>query len=77
MAVGIGSFAKMGVTAMAVGGAFGIAAKGTVNRLMKVNIRRGENSESIITSSSNTTTTTTTTSKSMLMKGLVVQPNNR
>jgi len=35
-------FAKMGVTAMAVGGVFGVAAKGTMNRLMKVSLRRGE-----------------------------------
>ena len=34
--------ATMGVTAMAVGGTFGILAKGTVNRLMKVSLRRGE-----------------------------------
>lgn len=32
----------MGVTSMAVGGTFGILAKGTVNRLMKVSLRRGE-----------------------------------
>lgn len=32
----------MGITAMAVGGTFGILAKGTVNRLMKVSLRRGE-----------------------------------
>ncbi|CAM9174411.1 unnamed protein product [Ectocarpus sp. 6 AP-2014] len=30
----------MGITAMTVGGAFGIVAKGTVNRLMKVSLRR-------------------------------------
>lgn len=34
--------AKMGITAMAVGGALGIVAKGTTNRLMKVSLRRGE-----------------------------------
>lgn len=32
----------MGITAMAVGGTCGILAKGTVNRLMKVSLRRGE-----------------------------------
>lgn len=31
---------------MAVGGVLGIAAKGTVNRLMKVSVRRGEYSNS-------------------------------
>lgn len=37
----------MGLTAMAVGGAFGIAAKGTMNRLMKVSLRRGEKAAEI------------------------------
>ena len=35
----------MGATAMAVGGAFGIVSKGTMNRLMKVSLRRGESRE--------------------------------
>ncbi|CAM9192129.1 unnamed protein product [Scytosiphon promiscuus] len=30
----------MGITSMAVGGALGIVAKGTTNRLMKVSLRR-------------------------------------
>lgn len=64
VAVGVDSFAKMGVTAMAVGGAFGIAAKGTVNRLMKVSIRRGENSESNTSSNSSSSISSRSSSRS-------------
>ena len=33
---------KMGVTAMMVGGTFGIAAKAATNNLMKISLRRGK-----------------------------------
>lgn len=32
---------KMGLTAMVVGGAFGVGAKASMNNLMKISMRRG------------------------------------